>query len=130
MTTSIHSADETTIQDFEATLRGDLIRPDDPEFHEERAIYNAMIDKHPALIAKCVDVADVIEAVNFGRNHGLETAIRSGGHNGPGLSLVDDGIVIDLSEMKGIRIDPDAQTVRVESGCTGGTSITQPMPSG
>ncbi len=119
MSTTV-DADETAIGDFGETLRGELIRPEDPEFHEARAIYNAMIDKHPALIARCANVADVITAVNFGRDHDLETAIRSGGHNGPGLSLVDDGLVIDLLNMKGIYVDPDAKTVRVEPGCVWG----------
>lgn len=120
MATTVRDADEPAIEDFRETLRGELIRPEDPEFHEARAIYNAMIDKHPALIAKCANVADVIAAVNFGREYDLETAIRSGGHNGPGLALIDDGLVIDLSNMKGIRVDSDAKTVRVEPGCVWG----------
>jgi FAD/FMN-containing dehydrogenase len=113
-------ANEAAIEEFGETLRGELFRPEDPEFDEARAIYNSMIDRAPALIAECEDVADVIAAVNFGREHDLETAIRSGGHNGPGLSLVDDGLVIDLSGMTGIRVDPDAGTVTVEPGCTWG----------
>jgi FAD/FMN-containing dehydrogenase len=76
-----------------------------------------MIDKRPRWIVRCADVADVIAAVQFGREQGIDTAIRGGGHNGPGLALVEDGLVIDLSEMKGIRIDPEARTVRVEPGC-------------
>ncbi|MDJ1434525.1 FAD-binding oxidoreductase [Halostagnicola sp. A-GB9-2] len=108
------------IEQLQQTYRGELIQPDDEEFDDTRAIYNAMIDKHPLLIAQCRDIADVIKAVNFGREHDLETSIRSGGHNGPGLSLVDDGLVIDLSEMTGIRVDPEAKTVRVEPGCTWG----------
>ena len=114
------TADGAAVEAFEETLRGELIRPSDPAFDEARSIYNAMIDRHPALIGKCADVADVVAAVNFGREQGLETAIRSGGHNGPGLSLVDDGLIIDLSGMTGIRIDLDAATVTVEPGCTWG----------
>ncbi len=76
-----------------------------------------MIDKRPRLIARCVDVADVMAAVNFGRENGLLTAIRGGGHNGAGLATCDDGLVIDLSRMKGIRVDPAAKKVRVEAGC-------------
>ncbi len=102
------------------SFRGQLIQPGDPEYDEARTIFNAMIDKRPALIARCANVADVISAVNFGREQQLETSIRSGGHNGPGLSLVDDGLVIDLSRMKGIRVDPEARTVVVEPGCTWG----------
>ncbi|WP_101296864.1 FAD-binding oxidoreductase [Halegenticoccus soli] len=112
--------DEIPIEDLRETFRGTLVGPDDPEFDDARAIYNAMIDKRPRLIAQCTDVADVIAAVDFARDHGLETAIRSGGHNGPGLAMVDDGLVIDLSAMKGIQVDPDTMTVRVEPGCVWG----------
>lgn len=111
---------ETQIQDFRSKHRGPLIGPNDASFDEVRKIYNAMIDRHPALIAQCRDVADVIQAVNFGRENNLDIAIRSGGHHGAGLSLVDNGLVIDLSPMKGIRVDQQAKTVRVEAGCTWG----------
>src|SRR5690606_6151088 len=84
---------------FQAGLQGDLITPTDPHYDEARTIYNAMIDKRPALIARCENVADVIAAVNFARENGLALAVRSGGHNGAGLALVDDGLVIDLSPM-------------------------------
>ncbi|MDG5758798.1 FAD-binding oxidoreductase [Natronococcus sp. A-GB1] len=114
------TTDDTEIEQFGETLRGDLIQPDDPEFDDTRVIYNAMIDEHPRLIARCSNVADVITAVNFGRDHNLETAVRSGGHNGAGLATVDDGLVIDLSDMTGVRVDPEAQTVHVEPGCTWG----------
>ena len=107
-------------QEFEASLRGRLIQPGNQDFDEARTIYNAMIDKHPQLIVKCANAADVIASVNFGRDNNLKTSIRSGGHNGPGLALVDDGLVIDLSEMNGIRVDPENRTVRVEAGCTWG----------
>jgi FAD/FMN-containing dehydrogenase len=103
-----------------AAFRGELIDAADPGYNEARALYNAMIDKRPALIARCADVADVIAAVNFGREQGLLTAIRGGGHNGPGLGSCDGGLVIDLSRLKGVRVDPAARTVRVEPGCTQG----------
>ena len=109
-----------TIDEFRSHLRGSLIQPTDPEYEEARTIYNAMIDKRPRFIVKCVDVADVIAAVNFGREHELPVAIRSGGHNGPGLALCDDGLVIDLSEMNGVRVDPEARTIRVEGGAQWG----------
>ncbi|WP_222914766.1 FAD-binding oxidoreductase [Natrinema sp. SYSU A 869] len=112
--------DDAEIKRLEETLRGELIQPDDPEFDDARAIYNAMIDKHPRLITRCANVADVLAAVKFGRQHDLDTAIRSGGHNGAGLGTVDDGLVIDLSNMTGIRVDPEAKTVLVEPGCTWG----------
>lgn len=108
------------IETIEPTYRGRLIQPDDADYDECRTLYNAMIDKRPRLIARCANVADVLAAVELGREQGLDTAIRSGGHNGPGLALVEDGLVIDLSEMKGIRVDPDERTVRVEPGCRWG----------
>jgi FAD/FMN-containing dehydrogenase len=108
------------IGQFGQNLRGRLITRSDPDYDDARALYNGMIDKRPLLIAQCVDVADVIAAVNFGRDNGLLIAIRGGGHNGPGLGSVDDGLVIDLSMMKDVRVDPAASTVRVGPGCTSG----------
>lgn len=105
---------------FADSLRGQVIGRSDPDYDEARSLYNGMIDKRPLLIARCADVADVITAVNFGRDAGLPIAIRGGGHNGPGLGSVDDGLVIDLSMMKGVRVDPIAGTVRVDPGCTSG----------
>jgi FAD/FMN-containing dehydrogenase len=113
-------AEDAEIEQFEETLRGELIHPADSEFDEARTIYNGMIDARPQLIARCNDVADVLTAVAFGREHDLETAIRSGGHNGAGLGTVDDGLVVDLSGMTGIRVDPETETVHVEPGCTWG----------
>jgi len=86
--------------------------------------YNGMIDKHPRLIACCSDVADVISGVNFARENEVLLAVRGGGHNGGGLGVADDGLVIDLSAMRGVRVDPDAQTVRVEGGATWTTPPT------
>jgi FAD/FMN-containing dehydrogenase len=108
------------IDQFRQNLRGRLITRDDADYDEARALYNGMIDKRPLLIAKCADVADVVAAVNFGRDSGLLIAIRGGGHNGPGLGSVDDGLVVDLSMLKGVRVDPANRTVRVEPGCTSG----------
>src|SRR5438552_5349354 len=116
----IVTLEETAVHDLGARLRGDLIQPGDAEYEQARKVYNGMIDKRPALIARCVDVADVIGAVNFAREHKLTLAVRGGGHSGPGLGSCDDGLVIDLSLMKGIRVDPAARTVRVEGGCTWG----------
>ena len=112
--------DAAGIANFKAGLRGQLIEPKDQGYDEARALYNGMIDKRPRMIARCADVADVINAVNFGRDDGLLIAIRGGGHNGPGLGSCDDGLVIDLSGMKGVRVDPASQTVRVGPGCTQG----------
>ena len=112
--------EQEIITKFGQSLRGALIDRNHPEYNEARKLYNGMIDKRPLLIARCVDVADVITAVNFGRDQKLPVAIRSGGHNGPGHGSVEDGLVIDLSMMKGIRVDPSSRTVRVGPGCTSG----------
>ena len=112
-------SDQTT-DTFARSLRGRLIRPTDPDYEEARALYNGMIDKRPRLIARCVNVTDVIAAVTFAREEGLLLAIRGGGHNGPGLGSVNDGLVIDLSLMKSVRVDPATRTVRVDPGCTSG----------
>jgi hypothetical protein len=109
-----------TIQRLADTLQGQVIQPDDAEYDDARTIYNAMIDKRPRIIARCATADDVVEAVTFGREQGLDTAIRSGGHSGAGMALVDDGLVIDLSAMKDIHVDADNRTVRVEPGCTWG----------
>lgn len=108
------------VKKFQSQLRGTLLTPSDQGYEKARAVYNGMIDKRPALIAQCVDVADVIAAVNFARDNGILTAIRCGGHNGPGLGTVDNGLVIDLRRMKGIRVDPAKCTVQVQGGCTWG----------
>jgi len=109
------------VQGFASRLRGELIQPSDASYDSARKVYNAMIDKHPALIARCADVADVMAGVNFARDCGLALAVRGGGHNGPGLGVCDDGLVLDLWLMKGIRVDPAARTVRVEGGTTWGS---------
>ena len=111
---------EDDVKKFAASLRGGLIQRTDPSYEDARKLYNAMIDKRPLLIARCVDAADVIAAVNFARDHGLLLAVRGGGHNGAGLGSCDDGLVIDLSPMKGVRVDPARRTVRVGAGCTTG----------
>ena len=111
---------ETTIKNFKANLRGDLIQRSDERYEEARKLYNGMIDKRPLLIARCVDVADVTTAVNFGRDLELRIAIRGGGHNGPGFGSCDDGLVIDLSMMKSVRVDSATGRVRVDPGCTSG----------
>src|SRR4029078_6750019 len=100
---------EENIEEFKRNLRGELIQPSDPGYAEARKLYNGMIDKRPRLIARCVDVADVITGVNFRRDQNLLIAIRGGGHNGPGLGSCNDGRVIDLSMMKSTRVDPTSQ---------------------
>jgi FAD/FMN-containing dehydrogenase len=105
---------------FRASLRGEVLEPADPGYHEARKLYNAMIDKKPALIARAADVADVITCVNYARDHGILLAIRGGGHNGPGLGSCNDGLVIDLSRMRGVRVNPSARTVQVAGGAVWG----------
>lgn len=102
---------------YRARLRGALIQPGDANYDQARTVFNAMIDKRPRLIARCADVADVIASVQFARDHGLLLAVRGGGHNGGGLGVCDDGLVIDLSGLRGIRVDPAARSVRVDGGC-------------
>jgi FAD/FMN-containing dehydrogenase len=104
------------VEDLASTLRGDLLRPEDPTYDQHRMVCNGSIDRHPAIIVRCAGVADVIEAVRFARSHGLLVAVRSGGHSYPGLSVCDEGMVIDLGLMKGVRVDPEAQTVRAQAG--------------
>lgn len=112
--------DSTSLAAFAQVFRGDLIAPTDARYDDARRLYNGMIDKRPALIAYCSDVADVVAAVNFGRDRKLLVAVRGGGHNGGGLGSCDDGLLIDLSRLKGTRVDPGLRTVRVEAGCTQG----------
>jgi FAD/FMN-containing dehydrogenase len=109
-----------TLADFAKRLRGLVIARGHPDYEEARKLYNGMIDKRPLLIVRCSDAADVMAAVNFGRDNKLPIAMRCGGHNGPGLGSVDDGLVIDLSMMKGVRVDPAKRAVRVGAGCVTG----------
>jgi FAD/FMN-containing dehydrogenase len=111
---------EDRIQDFKQGFRGELVQPGDRKYREARKVFNGMIDRHPSLIAYCSGVADVMRAVTFAREQHLEIAIRGGGHNGGGLGMSEGGICIDLSLMKGLRVDPKARTVQVEAGCTWG----------
>ncbi len=101
-------------------FEGQQIRPEDGAYEEARKVYNAMIDRRPALIASCAGPDDVARAVDFARENDLLLAVRGGGHNGAGLGTCDDGVVIDLSGLKEIEVDPGARTVRVGGGCTWG----------
>ena len=111
---------EFQLDTLTATLRGPLIRRGDERYDDARRLYNAMIDKRPIAIARCADVADVIVAVRFAREHALLTAVRGGGHNGPGFASCDDGLVIDLSAMRSVFVDPASRSVQVGPGCTQG----------
>jgi FAD/FMN-containing dehydrogenase len=112
--------DQTAVDGLRSKLRGQVISPGEASYEAARKVYNAMIDRYPAVIARCVDVADVMAVVNFARKVGLPLAVRGGGHNGGGLGTCDDGVVLDLSLMRGIRVDPKACTVLVSGGCTMG----------
>jgi len=120
MTTTVKDLSTPVVEEFASRLRGQIVFPKDAHYDETRKVYNAMIDKRPGMIVKCVDVADVIYAVNFGRDHKLSVAVRGGGHNGGGLGLVDEGLVIDLSGLKFVRVDTTNNTVRVGGGNTWG----------
>ena len=115
-----HRQEEEHLDELKSTLRGEVIQRGDPTYNESRKLYNAMIDKTPRLIARCVDAADVITCVNYARDSGILLAIRGGGHNGPGLGSCNDGLVVDLSRMRGVRVDPAAKTAQVAGGCVWG----------
>jgi FAD binding domain/Berberine and berberine like len=108
------------IERLRTSLRGSLLQPGEPGYDAARTIDNAMIDRRPALIARCAGLADVVTAVRFGRTHGVPVSVRGGGHNVAGNAVCDGGLMIDLSPMKGVRVDPIARTVRAEPGLTWG----------
>lgn len=107
-----------SVEEFGSRLRGELLLAGDAGYDEARKVWNGMIDRHPALIARCKSAADVVSAVDFARESGLLVAVRGGGHNVAGTATVDGGLLIDLSPMKGIRVDPERRTVRAEGGVT------------
>src|SRR5215467_2818166 len=107
-------------EELAAAVRGDLITPGDPAYDQARAVYNGMIDKHPAAIVRCRDTADVITCVRFAREHGIEIAVRGGGHNAAGLAVGDGALVVDLSLLRSTTVSPENHTVRADAGCTWG----------
>ena len=111
---------ESALSELRKSLRGQLLFPGEQAYEEARKIHNAMIDRHPAVIVRCAGVADVMAAVKFARSQRIRTSVRGTGHNVAGISLCDDGLVIDLSAMKGIHVNPLARTARVEPGVTWG----------
>jgi len=108
--------DEATVQGFKASVRGSLLRPDDAGYDEARTVWNGMIDRRPALIVRCAGVADVIHAVNFARTNNLLVSVRGGDHSLAGHSVCAGGLMIDLSPMKSVRVDPTKQLARAEGG--------------
>lgn len=121
---------EVKVEELRKRLSGELLRPGDEGYEAGRQVFNAMIDRHPALILRCSRTGDVIKAVNFARDNHLEVAVRGGGHSVAGYGTCDGGMVIDLSGLKAISIDPDQRTARVEGGCTWGEVDRAAHPSG
>ena len=113
-----HVLGEATLGELEQGLRGQLVRPEDDGYDEARAIWNGAHDRRPALIVRCAGVADVMRAVDFARSEDLLVAVRGGGHSLPGFSTCDGGVVIDLSAMTAVRVDPARRTAVAEGGCT------------
>ena len=107
-------------EELAAQARGRLVQPGDPDYDAARAVYNAMINRRPAAVLRCADVADVIAGVRFATDHGIDVAVRGGGHNAAGLGVWDNALVLDLADMHSTTVDPAARTVRVDGGCTWG----------
>src|SRR5919198_1343036 len=119
MATTLKPAlDETAVLELESSLRGPVVCPENPTYQEVRRVWNGNIDRRPALIVRCTGVADVIEAVNFARGNDLLVAVRGGAHSAAGHATCDSGIVIDLTPMKGIRVDPTGRIAQVQPGVT------------
>src|ERR687885_1555588 len=108
--------EEAAVEEFKAGLRGELLRPGDDGYEEARTVWNAMIDRRPALIARCAGAADVIHSINFARINKFLVAVRGGGHDVAGTAVCDGGLVIDLSPMKGLRGDPSGRTAQAQAG--------------
>src|SRR5499427_5365651 len=117
--TSVHSLRDATAE-LAATFSGRLLRPSDPGYEEARRVHNGLIDKRPALIARCHGVADVVGTVALAHKLGLGATVRGGGHNVAGRATIDGGIMIDLAPMKGIHVDPKSRTVRAQGGVSWG----------
>ncbi|HSM56004.1 MAG TPA: FAD-binding oxidoreductase [Candidatus Sulfomarinibacteraceae bacterium] len=113
---TIEAISDDVLDDFEKKIRGDVLRPDDERYDEARKIWNGMFDKYPAAIVQCQNTADVVTAVNLAREHDLLVSVRGGGHNVAGHAVCDDGLMIDLSQMKGIHVNPHSRTARVQPG--------------
>jgi FAD/FMN-containing dehydrogenase len=106
------------LQSFKSVFCGQVIEPEDAGYDDARKIWNASIDRRPKVIARCSGIADVVDAVNFGRTNSLLTAVRGGGHNVGGRALCDDGLVVDLSRMRAVYVNSANSTVRVQGGAT------------
>jgi hypothetical protein len=120
---------QSGIDQLREQVRGEVIVPDDAGYEQARRVYNAMIDRRPAVVVRCANAGDVTAAVDFAREHQLDVAVRGGQHSVPGFGTCDGGVVVDLSGMRGVRVDPAAKTARVEGGATWGTSMPPPTNS-
>jgi FAD/FMN-containing dehydrogenase len=109
---------QPALDDFRSTLRGDVLLPHDPDYDATRRIFNAMIDRRPAMITCCASAADVVACIAFARAEALEISVRGGGHNVSGKAVCDGGLMIDLAGMKGCRVDPVRRRARAEAGLT------------
>src|SRR5438105_4917609 len=110
--------DTPSAEALRAVFSGEILAPDDAGYDDARRIHNGLIDKRPRLIARCLHTADVVDAVNFGRDEGLEISVRGGGHNVAGKAVTDGGLMIDLSVMHHVTVDPDTRTARAGGGAT------------
>ncbi|MEV6170040.1 FAD-binding oxidoreductase [Streptomyces sp. NPDC051954] len=118
MTTYRTALDERLLERLRGAVRGEVVELGDPDYDDARKVYNAMIDKRPAIVVRAVDAGDAVATVDFARDHGLPLAVRGGSHSVPGHGTCDDGVVLDLGRMRGIRVDPGTRTARAEGGCT------------
>ncbi len=116
MSLELPTTDDQAVTEFAGSLRGALLRPDNEGYDEARTVWNGMVDKHPALIVQCAGTADIISAVTFAKEQDIPISVKGGGHNIAGRAVEDDALMIDLSPMKSVRVDPDAKTARVEPG--------------
>ncbi len=121
--------EDATVQGFRAELRGSLLALDDASYDETRKVWNGMIDRRPALIARCGGVADVIAAVRFARTHRLLVSVRGGGHNTPGIAVCEGGLMIDLAGMRSVRIDVPGRPREPRAVLPGASSTARPRRS-
>ncbi len=117
---TIETTQDTVLDELRPIVRGPLVGPDDPGYDDARKVYNGAIDRHPAVVVRVADVADVITCVDVARRHRMPLAVRGGGHHGAGFSVGDDALVIDFRDRRSTSVDPEAGTVRVDAGCTWG----------